>query len=297
MVRRFSRLYTNVLGLLRDGLLDTPYSLSEGRVIFELAQTEQTDLSDLRSALDLDAGYLSRILGRLETKGILRRERSTADARRQIILLTECGRQEFEVLDARSADQVRSLLSALSEDGQDRLVGAMRDIEGVLAPMSSPRTVVLRAPGSGDFGWVVERHGTLYATEYGWDQSFESLVARIVADYVEHAEPERQAAWIAEVDGQRVGCVFCMQKTLDVAQLRLLLVEPAARGLGIGRRLVEECMGFARRAGYGRMTLWTNDVLDSARRIYERVGFELVEEEKHHSFGQDLVGQTWELVL
>jgi DNA-binding MarR family transcriptional regulator/GNAT superfamily N-acetyltransferase len=297
VVRRFGRLYTKVLGLLRGGLLDTPYSLSEARVIFELAQTEQTDLSDLREALDLDAGYLSRILGRLEEKGLLRRERSTADARRQVILLTQDGRQEFEVLDMRSADQVRSLLSTLSEDGQDRLVGAMRDIEDVLAPMSSPRTVVLRGPRSGDFGWVVERHGALYAHEYGWNESFESLVARIVAEYVEHAEPERQAAWIAEVDGQRMGCVFCMQKTHDVAQLRLLLVEPTARGLGIGTRLVEECIDFARRAGYRHMMLWTNDVLDSARRIYEKAGFKLVEEEKHRSFGQDLVGQNWELAL
>lgn len=297
VVRRFGRLYTKVLGLLHGGLLDTPYSLSEARVIFELAQTEQTDLSHLRQVMDLDAGYLSRILGRLEEKGLLRRERSTTDGRRQVILLTQHGREEFEILDTRSAEQVRSLLAALSEDGQDRLVGAMRDIEDVLTPASSPRTMVLRAPRSGDFGWVVERHGALYDQEYGWDESFESLVARIVAEYVEHAEPERQAAWIAEVDGQRMGCVFCMQKTHDVAQLRLLLVEPAARGLGMGTRLVEECIDFARRAGYGHMMLWTNDVLDDARRIYERVGFKLVEQEKHRSFGQDLVGQNWELVL
>ncbi len=189
------------------------------------------------------------------------------------------------------------MLSELSDDQQHRLVGAMKTIEAILAPASLPRTVVLRLPRSGDFGWVVERHGAVYADEYGFDATFESLVARIIVEYVEHANPDRQAAWIAEVHGERVGCVFCMREIERVARLRLLLVEPTARGLGIGARLVDECITFARRAGYERITLWTNDVLHAARHIYERAGFQLLKEEAHHSFGQDLVGQDWELTL
>ncbi len=297
VVRRFSRLYTNALGLLSSRLLETPYSLTEARVIFELAQAERTELRDLRRSLDLDAGYLSRIVGRFEASGIVVRERSTSDARRQVIRLTEEGSQAFALLDRRSAEQVRAMLSELSDDQQHRLVGAMKTIEAILAPASLPRTVVLRLPRSGDFGWVVERHGAVYADEYGFDATFESLVARIIVEYVEHANPDRQAAWIAEVQGERVGCVFCMRETERVARLRLLLVEPTARGLGIGARLVDECITFARRAGYKRITLWTNDVLHAARHIYERAGFQLLKEEAHHSFGQDLVGQDWELTL
>ena len=297
VVRRFSRLYTNALGLLSSRLLETPYSLTEARVIFELAQAERTELRDLRASLDLDAGYLSRIVGRFEASGIVVRERSTSDARRQVIRLTEEGSQAFALLDRRSAEQVRAMLSELSDDQQHRLVGAMKTIEAILAPASLPRTVVLRLPRSGDFGWVVERHGAVYADEYGFDATFESLVARIIVEYVEHANPDRQAAWIAEVQGERVGCVFCMRETERVARLRLLLVEPTARGLGIGARLVDECITFARRAGYERITLWTNDVLHAARHIYERAGFQLLKEEAHHSFGQDLVGQDWELTL
>lgn len=297
VVRRFSRLYTNALGLLSSRLLETPYSLTEARVIFELAQAERTELRDLRGSLDLDAGYLSRIVGRFEASGIVVRERSTSDARRQVIRLTEEGSQAFALLDRRSAEQVRAMLSELSDDQQHRLVGAMKTIEAILAPASLPRTVVLRLPRSGDFGWVVERHGAVYADEYGFDATFESLVARIIVEYVEHANPHRQAAWIAEVHGERVGCVFCMRETERVARLRLLLVEPTARGLGIGARLVDECITLARRAGYERITLWTNDVLHAARHIYERAGFQLLKEEAHHSFGQDLVGQDWELTL
>jgi len=297
VVRRFSRLYTDALGLLSSRLLETPYSLTEARVIFELAQAERTELRDLRASLDLDAGYLSRIVGRFEASGIVVRERSTSDARRQVIRLTEEGSQAFALLDRRSAEQVRAMLSELSDDQQHRLVGAMKTIEAILAPASLPRTVVLRLPRSGDFGWVVERHGAVYADEYGFDATFESLVARIIVEYVEHANPDRQAAWIAEVHGERVGCVFCMRETERVARLRLLLVEPTARGLGIGARLVDECITFARRAGYERITLWTNDVLHAARHIYERAGFQLLKEEAHHSFGQDLVGQDWELTL
>jgi DNA-binding MarR family transcriptional regulator/N-acetylglutamate synthase-like GNAT family acetyltransferase len=296
-VRRFNRVYTNVLGLLHEGLLDTPFSLTEARVVFELAQRDETPVSDLRSSLDIDAGYLSRILGRFEARGIVRRERSSADARRQVIRLTDEGRAAFRLLDDRAADQVRVLLSRLGEDQQRRSVAAMTELEEILEVRNLPRIVMLRPPRSGDFGWVIERHGAIYAQEFGWDATFESLVARIVADFIEHRDPAREAAWIAEVDGERAGCVFCVKKTEQVAQLRILLVEPTSRGMGLGTRLVDECIRFARDARYTSMILWTNDVLHDARRIYERAGFRLIEEDPHHSFGHDLVGQTWELTL
>jgi GNAT superfamily N-acetyltransferase len=200
-------------------------------------------------------------------------------------------------LDRRSAEEVGVLLSRLAEDQQRRLVDAMGVIEALLGDASAPGAVVLRPPNSGDFGWVVERHGVLYRDEYGWDETFEALVARIVADYVEHGDHRREAAWIAEVDRERVGCVFCMKKEEKIAQLRLLLVDPSARGMGIGTRLVEECIRFARRAGYQQMMLWTNDVLVDARRIYERFGFKLINENSHRSFGHELVGQNWWLTL
>lgn len=292
-VRWFNRFYTDVIGVLREGLLHTPYSLTEARVIFELAQRQETEVADLRRTLDIDAGYLSRILARFEADGLAQRQRSAADGRRQVIRLTEQGRAAFETLDARSAEEVHALLSQLSEEDQRRLVGAMAVIRDVLEQSRRPDAYVLRPLRPGDLGWVVHRHGVVYAEEYGWDETFEALVARIVADYVDHRGPQRENVWIAEVDGAPAGCVFCVKKDDTVAQLRLLLVEPAARGLGIGARLVEECIRFARRAGYEEIMLWTNDVLEDARRIYERAGFELVEEEKHHSFGHDLVGQNW----
>jgi DNA-binding MarR family transcriptional regulator/GNAT superfamily N-acetyltransferase len=294
-VRAFNRFYTNVIGVLHEGLLGTPYSLTQARVLFELAQREQgaTELADLRRHLDIDAGYLSRIIARFEADGMATREQSEADRRRQVIRLTDRGRAAFEVLDKRSAEEVRTLLSSLTEEDQGRLVGAMEAIQQVLEESPRPQPFLLRSPGPGDFGWIVHRHGALYAEEYGWDETFEALVARIVADYLEHRDPQREAAWIAEVDGEPVGCVLCTKEEAKVARLRLLLVEPRARGMGIAARLVEECMRFARRAGYERIMLWTNDVLEDARRIYERAGFELVEEESHHSFGHDLVGQNW----
>jgi GNAT superfamily N-acetyltransferase len=243
--------------------------------------------------LEIDAGYMSRIIARFETDGIATRERSRADGRRQVIALTGRGREAFKMLDRRSAEEIRALLSRLAEDDQQRVIGAMGAIREVLEGSRRPEPFLLRSPRSGDFGWVVQRHGVLYAEQYGWDESFEALVARIVADYIDHRDPKRESAWIAEVDGEPVGCVFCCKKEENVAQLRLLLVEPSIRGRGIGTRLVDECVSFARRAGYERMTLWTNDVLEDARRIYERAEFELVEEEPHHSFGHELVGQNW----
>ena len=292
-VRAFNRFYTNVIGLLGEGLLRTPYSLTEARVIFELAQRDATELVALRRELDIDAGYLSRILARFERDGIATRERSAADGRRQVIRLTERGREAFQMLDRRSAEQIGALLSGLTEGERRRLVGAMGAIRGILEGSGRHESFVLRPPGPGDLGWVVERHGALYAEQYGWDESFEALVARVVAEYAEDRDPERESAWIAELDGGPVGCVFCVRKDEKVAQLRLLLVEPRTRGRGIGSRLVDQCIEFARAAGYERIMLWTNDVLDDARRIYERAGFKLAESEPHHSFGRDLVGQNW----
>ena len=291
-VRSFNRFYTNLLGVLQEGFLRTPYSLTESRVIFELAHRSTAQLMDLRRDLDVDAGYMTRILTRLEADGLVVRERSEADARRQVVRLSARGRSAFQTLDERSAEDVGKLLSRLSEEEQQRLIAAMTTIEKLLADTHSTE-VVLRPLGPGDFGWVVERHGILYAEEYGWDETFEALVARIVAEYGENRDVPRENAWIAEVDGERGGCAFCTKKERDIAQLRLLLVEPWARGRGVGTRLVDQCLHFARRAGYRRVMLWTNNVLEDARRIYERAGFTLVDEERHHSFGRDLVGQTW----
>ena len=296
-VRAFSRFYTKTLGLLRDGLLSSPYSLTEARIIFELANRGSMEVAELRSLLDIDAGYLSRILARFAKSGLATQERSKADGRRQVIQLTRRGRAAFKLLDTRSTEQVRTLLSGLGEEQQRRLVGAMKSIEEIFEPSPGPEPYILHQPGPGDLGWVVQRHGELYAQEYGWDESFEALVARIVADYVDDRDPRRENAWIAELGGEPVGCVFCVKKDETTAQLRLLLVDPRVRGMGIGSRLVEECIRFARRTGYQQMTLWTNDVLEAARRIYERAGFTLVEEERHRSFGHDLVGQNWSLAL
>ncbi|HEV8223375.1 MAG TPA: helix-turn-helix domain-containing GNAT family N-acetyltransferase [Streptosporangiaceae bacterium] len=297
-VRRFSRFYTNVLGLLQEGLLETEFSLTEARVIFELAASGPADAASLRRRLDIDPGYLSRLLARLGSAGLISRQRDPDDGRRQLIELTAQGQAAFATLNARSDHQVRDLLTALPEPAQRRLTGAMAAIEEILsgpAGRQKPAAYLLRSPGPGDLGWMVKAHGELYAQEYGWDTTFEALVARIVADYADNHDPSREAAWIADVDGQPVGCVLCVRKDDDTAQLRILLVDPAARGLGIGARLVGECLTFARRAGYKRIVLWTNDVLTAARRIYQAAGFRLTGEEPHHSFGHDLVSQTWQL--
>lgn len=296
-VRSFNRFYTNVIGLLRAGLLRTPYSLTEARVLVELNARAATEVAELRRDLDIDAGYLSRILARFEADRLVVRERSGTDARRRVIRLTDQGQAAYALLDTRSATEIEQLLSRLTEEDQRRLTASMETIKEILGAGTEPAAFVLRPLAPGDCGWVVHRHGVLYAEEYGWDETFEALVARIVADYLERraagVSARREDAWIAEVDGERVGCVFCMRKSDDVAQLRLLLVEPGARGLGVGGRLVAECLRFARRAGYSRMTLWTNDVLTGARRLYERAGFELVSQQPHHSYGHDLVGQDW----
>ena len=298
-VRAFNRFWTQQIGLLEAGLVDTPYSLTEARVLFELARREATDLADLRGALQLDAGYLTRIVGRLKDAGLVTAERSPDDGRRQVIRLTERGRAEFGTLDFRSSEATAALLDGVPVAERRRLVSAMATIEDTLAPRSGepPRAYLLREPGPGDLGWMVQRNGAVYAAEHGWDQSYEALVAHIVADFGQDHDPARERAWIAEVDGEPVGCVLCVRRDDETAQLRILLVDPAARGLGIGARLVEECIRFARTAGYRSLMLWTNDVLGSARRIYEATGFALIDEEPHHSFGHDLVGQTWRLDL
>ncbi len=292
-VREFSRFYTRTLGVLEDGFLHSPYSLTEARVLFELGQQDSVDAVELRRKLGLDAGYLSRLLARFESDGLLTRQKSAADGRRQVIGLTSAGATAYKELDRASIHDVGQLLEPLSDHDRGELVAAMRTIQRLLSESSTPDTVVLRPPRAGDLGWVVELHGRLYAEEYGWDASFEALVARIVADFAERDDPKHEAGWIAEVDGRRTGCVFCMRADDKTAQLRILLVDPDARGLGVGSRLVDECLRFAKQAGYARITLWTNDVLADARRIYERAGFRLIEESGHHSFGKDLVGQTW----
>src|SRR5215470_8036862 len=292
-VRGFNRFYTNVIGLLRGKYLDTPYSLTEARLLFELAQRDSSEVTDLRRTVDIDPGYLSRILARFESDGLIGRQRSAADGRRQVISLTGAGREVVAGLEAMSAEQTRGMLADLRDDERRRLLGAMRVITETLTESPQPRGYLLRAPRPGDMGWVVQRNGAAYAEEFGWDSSYEALVARIVADFVEHRDPDAEAAWIAEVDGAPAGCVFCMREDASTARLRLLLVEPWARGLGIGGRLVGEVLRFARRAGYSRITLWTSDALADARRIYQRAGFTLDDESRHHGFGKDLTSQNW----
>jgi DNA-binding MarR family transcriptional regulator/N-acetylglutamate synthase-like GNAT family acetyltransferase len=297
-VRHFNRFWTRQIGVLREGYLESPFSLTEVRVLYELAHREETTASELGEELGLDAGYLSRILRGFENDGLIRKRPSEADGRRRLLRLTERGREAFAPLDARSRSEIGAMLGGMSIAGQERLVKAMRAIEGLLSVRPDQMVpYLLRSHRPGDMGWVVHRHGVLYAREYGWDERFEALVAEIVARFIQHYDPRVERCWIAERDGEVVGCVFLVRESEEIAKLRLLLVEPEARGLGIGSRLVEECIRFARQAGYLKITLWTNDVLTSARRIYEAMGFQLVHEKPHHSFGHVLVGQTWELML
>jgi len=296
-VRAFNRFITRRFGVLERGLLGTNHSVTEARLLYELAQEPAVETSHLRTVVGLDSGYLSRLLARLEGQGLLIRRRSDADARRQLVELTPAGREAYAVLDGRSTEQVANLLEDLPEADQRRLVGAMETVRRLTSQAPDDRTLVLRAPEAGDLGWVVERHGTLYAHEYGWDERFEGLVAQVVGDYAGRVDRRRNSAWIAEVDGQPAGSIFLVEDDSGTARLRLLLVEPAARGMGLGRRLVEEAIRFARRAGYAEVVLWTNDVLASARPIYEAAGFELVAEEPHSRFGPEVVGQDWRLRL
>jgi len=297
-VRRFNRLYTRRIGALRAGLLDSPFSLAEARLLYELAHRDRPAAAELARDLGLDAGYLSRLLRGLERRRLISRERSKSDARQSLLSLTAAGRRTFATLDTRSSAEVRAMLAKLSDVGQRRLVEAMRDVERLLGAAPEPKLpYLLRPHRPGDMGWVVHRHAALYAQEYGWDERFEALVAKIVAKFIDNFDPQRERCWIAERDGEIVGSVFLVTKSPTVAQLRMLYVEPGARGLGIGKRLVDECERFAREKGYRKIVLWTNSILHAARHIYEAAGYRLVAEEPHHSFGHRLVGQTWELKL
>jgi DNA-binding MarR family transcriptional regulator/N-acetylglutamate synthase-like GNAT family acetyltransferase len=297
-VRRFNRFYTRRIGVLQRRILGSAFSLTEVRVLYELAHCDGLSAAELCAQLDLDAGYVSRIVQAFGKRGLLARAASASDGRRIRLRLTAKGRHAFAQLDGRAAQEIEALLEQLPAGEQQRLVAALQTVETLLgggAPAS--RAFVLRPPGPGDLGWVVQRHGAIYAHEHGWNREFEALVAKIVVQFAERQDPDRERCWIAERDGAPVGCVFLVRQSRVVARLRLLLVEPSARGLGIGARLVDECIRFARAAQYRKMVLWTNSVLRAARHLYEDAGFQLVQEGQHHSFGHDLVEQTWELAL
>jgi DNA-binding MarR family transcriptional regulator/GNAT superfamily N-acetyltransferase len=294
-VRRFSRFYTRQIGVLAEDLLDTPFSLAEARLLYELAQTEPATAAALREATGLDQGYLSRILASFERQGLIARRVAPGDGRVRLLYLTAKGRTAFARLDARAQTATLAMLDTHGEPAQQDIVHHMQALLRLLSPETrNAPTVLLRPPRSGDLGWVIHRQAILYAQEYGWDASYETLIADIVGKF--KSGPGEQC-WIAELDGAPAGAVFIVRENNEVARLRLLHVEPFARGTGVGRMLVDACIGFARGAGYKTLTLWTNDVLVSARRIYQVAGFRLTHEEKHHSFGKDLVGQTWELTL
>jgi DNA-binding MarR family transcriptional regulator/GNAT superfamily N-acetyltransferase len=299
-VRRFNRFYTRQIGLLQDGVVETPFSLTEARVLYELGRHERCTASDIAGELGLDHGYLSRILRRFAEAGLLTRERAADDARQSFISLTAKGRRAFVQLDRGSHDLVATMLGRISPEQQQRVVAAMGEIEKAISGGSGGRRdYILRPHRPGDMGWVVARHGVLYGQEYGWDHRIESLTADIVSAFLKNFDPERERCWIAEIDGEPVGSVFIVREpdAEDVARLRLLLVEPSARGLGIGKRLVDECVRFAREAGYRKITLWTHGVLTAARAIYRQAGFRLVKQWVHDEFGKPEPSETWDLEL
>lgn len=298
-LRAFNRFYTQRIGVL-DPYLDSEFSLTEVRVLYELAHRDQPTATELARDLALDAGYLSRILRRFESRGWLARAPSPADARQSLLQLTGSGHAAFAPLQQRSRDEAAQLLGALPEPDQRKLMDAMATIQRVLAPGSLPapaRTAVLRDLQPGDMGWVVQQHGEIYAREYGWNSEFEGLVAGIAAQIIKNFDPHWERCWMAELDGERVGSAFVVRKSKTVAQLRLLILTPAARGLGLGARLTDECLAFARSKGYRKLVLWTNGNLTAARDIYARRGFVLTQSEPYRGYGQDLVGETWELLL
>lgn len=294
-VRRFNRFYTQKIGALGEGHLASAFSLTEVRVLYELAHRDEPTASQLAITLALDAGYLSRILSQFTQRGLVRRSRSASDGRNVHLHLTKKGERAFVPLEAKAEEAVASLLRALPARRQDTLLRAMRNVQTLLdAERSTPPRVTLRAHRPGDMGWIIHRHGELYHKEYGFDATFEALVAEIAAKFIREFDSKRERCWVADVNGSIVGSVFLVRQSDAVAKLRLLLVEPNARGLGIGKRLVHECTRFARKVGYTRITLWTQSILDTARKIYEREGYQLVRAEPHNSFGRDLVAQTWE---
>jgi DNA-binding MarR family transcriptional regulator len=296
-VRRFNRFYTQRIGVLQEGLLDSEFSLAEARVLYELAHRREPIARELQRDLRLDPGYLSRILRGFQQRGLVERTASSADRRRRQLSLTAAGRAVFAPLDSASRAEIAALLEILPEPEQCRAIAAMQSIERLLDPALEASQIVLRQHRPGDIGWVTARHGALYAEEYGFDEGFEALVAEIGAAFIKNFDPARERCWIAERDGVPLGSVFLVRHSDEIGKLRLLLVEPNARGLGIGRRLVTECIAFARGAGYGGVELWTQSILVAARIIYAAAGFRLVKQEPHRSFGQDLIGEHWELAL
>lgn len=297
-VRRFNRFYTRQIGVLHEEILKSPFSLTEARVLYELAQQEKTTATEIANELSLDAGYLSRVLQGFKKRGLLDKQPSKKDGRQSDLWLTEQGQNTFALLSLRSRQEIEAMLNKLSTADQNRLVKAMHVIEGLLDIQQTCKVPYLLRPHQpGDMGWVVHRHGVLYAEEYGWNEEFEAMVAGIVAQFIQDYDPKRERCWIAEKEGEIVGSVCLVKQSDTVAKLRLLLVEPKARGLGIGTRLVNECVRFARQVGYEKIVLWTNNVLLAARHIYKKAGFCLVREEPHHSFDSEWIGETWELTL
>jgi DNA-binding MarR family transcriptional regulator/GNAT superfamily N-acetyltransferase len=297
-IRRFNRFYTRRIGVLRKTFLDSPYSLAEARVLYEIANGRSPTASEICRKLDLDAGYLSRTLRNFEKRGLVVRNRSAHDGRRSHLTLSPRGRRAFAPLEQRSQGDAGAMLKKLARANQARLIQAMQTIEKLLAGQTAAKQqprYTLRAPMPGDFGWVIKRHAELYGLEYGWKAPFEGLCAQIVADYANRKDHDRERCWIAEIDGENVGCIFLARESATVARIRLLLVDPKARGLGLGARLVDECIRFARNAGYRKITLWTHSVLTAARRIYRKSGFKLVRSERHRSWGRSVVSEHWDL--
>ncbi len=297
-VRQFNRFYTRQIGVLREGLLNSEFSLTEVRVLYELAERANPTATELGRDLGLDAGYLSRILRGFKKRGLIDSKASESDGRQFLLRLTKKGEKSFAPLNARAQDEIGEMLGSLSEAEQRRLVEAMNTIQGLFGAQPEKKTPYLIRPHQpGDMGWVIHRHGVLYAQEYRWNEQFEALVASITAQFIQNFDPQRERCWIAEKDGEMVGSVFLVKQSKTIAKLRLLLVEPKARGFGIGGRLVNECERFARQADYLKIRLWTNSVLHAARHIYEKAGYRLIAEEPHHSYGHELIGETWELKL
>jgi DNA-binding MarR family transcriptional regulator/GNAT superfamily N-acetyltransferase len=297
-VRRFNRFYTQRIGVLQEGWLKSPFSLTEARVLYELSRRNRPTATELGKELGLDAGYLSRILRGFETRGLIVKQTSDSDGRQALLSITQRGRQRLAPIEAHTNEEVQTMLAALPAGEQHRLFAAMRAIETMLGQPPAPEVpYILRPPRPGDMGWIVSRHGALYSGDYGWDERLEALTAEIVAAFVRNYDAKRERCWIAERDGENAGCVLLVKETDEVARLRLLLVEPKARGLGIGARLVEECVRFARETRYREITLWTHSVLTAARHIYEGAGFKLIATQEHDEFGKTLVGETWNLTL
>jgi len=297
-VRRFNRFYTQTLGVLQDGWLDSPFSLAEARVLYEIKERDRATASNIAHDLGLDAGYLSRILRRFYKSGLIRKDVSPNDGRQSFLSITARGRKAYDPLETRTRRQVGAVLGRLTAPEQDRLVSAMRTIETMIASEPKAKSdIILRQPRPGDLGWVVARHAELYAREYGWVENFEGLCAQIVADFVSKYDPKCERCWIAEINGQNIGSVFLVKDSEEVARLRLLLVDPVARGYGLGTRLTDECIRFARQCRYRSITLWTHKVLTAARHVYERAGFRLTSSEPRRSFGQNVISEHWDLAL